>query len=57
MTRKDFQKELVIAGLKQWQIADYLGIHEGTLSKLFRNDLSSEMTEKIKQAIKALSEN
>lgn len=42
-------------GLKQWQIAQALGIREETLSKKLRSELKPEEREKILSVIKALA--
>ncbi len=30
------------AGMKQWELANLLGVHEGTLSRKFRQELPAE---------------
>ena len=41
--------------LKMWQIADALGIHESTLSKRLRKELSDEEQDKIIAVINRLA--
>ena len=53
----DIKLEMFKANLKQFQLADLLRIHEGTLSKkLSRKELSTEEKEKILNAIKIYKE-
>ncbi len=43
------------AGLYQWQIADVIGISEGTLTRWLRTELSDERREKVLAAIDRLT--
>lgn len=43
------------AGLHQWQIADVIGISEGTLTRWLRTELSDERREKVLAAIDRLT--
>ena len=44
------------SGLKQWQIAEEYGLHEGNFSRLLRKPLSEQETEKIMTAIRDLKD-
>ncbi len=44
------------AGLKLWQIADYIGIADTTMSKYLRKELPPELREKVLAAIRELKE-
>ena len=44
------------SGLKQWQIADAIGMNEFVLSRKFRHPLPDELAEKIESAITKLTE-
>lgn len=48
----DIKLEMVKANLKQYQLAQLLGIHEGSLSKMLnRKELTEDQKEKIKKII------
>jgi len=54
MNRK-IKNEIFCAGLKQWQIARFIGLDEGNFSKkLNREVLQDELIEKIYLAIKKM---
>lgn len=42
--------------IKHWQIADYLGISEATLTRKLRHDLSPEEKERVLKAIEKIKE-
>jgi hypothetical protein len=42
-------------GIKQWQIASYLGIREETLSRKLRTELSEDLRQKVNEAIEAIA--
>ena len=44
-------------GMKHWELAELLGISEGTLTRRFRKELSEEETERIIQLIEGRSKN
>lgn len=52
---EEIRRALGANGLKQWQIAQALGIREETLSKKLRRELKPEEREKILSVIKALA--
>jgi DNA-binding LacI/PurR family transcriptional regulator len=41
-------------GVRQWQIAEYIGISEGVLSRKMRHDLAPDLRDKVEEAIEAL---
>lgn len=51
---QDIRKAIRIAGIKQWQVAQKLGIGEVTLIRWLRVDLSEERRKAIFAAIDAL---
>ena len=42
-------------GVKQWQIADEIGVGETTLCRMLRRELTPEMKEKVLAAINKLA--
>lgn len=44
------------SGLKQWEVAECIGMNEFVLSRKFRHPLSDELVEKIETAITELTE-
>jgi len=40
MNNKKIRKTLEEHGMKQWELAELLGIHEGTLTRKLRHELS-----------------
>ena len=44
------------AGVRQWQIAEELGLREDVFSRLMRHELSDEDRERILQAIRNIAE-
>lgn len=55
-TNKEIRREIGARGLKQWQVADALGISEATLSKKLRKELPNDEKEKILAVIEELGE-
>lgn len=54
MQNREIRTAALKAGVKNWQIADKLGIHEGTLSRKLRYELNSEEKSKIINIIEEL---
>lgn len=52
----DIRKEAEIAGVKMWQIAAKLGIHQCTFSTWLRFELSDELKVQIRSAIHEIQE-
>ena len=52
---KEFRMRVKKSGIKLWQIADKLSIHESQFSRLLRKELSGEMRERAFEAIDELS--
>ena len=52
----DIRKEAEIAGVKMWQIAAKLGIHQCTFSTWLRFELSDELKAQIRDAIAEIKE-
>lgn len=55
MTKQEVRIELAKAGLRQYQLADAMGICESALSKTLRKPLSDKQAAEIMQAIKTLT--
>lgn len=51
MKNQDIKKELKLAGVYQWQIADAMGIDEYKLSRKMRYELSEGDKNEIRKAI------
>lgn len=51
----DIKTEARTAGVKLWQIADKLGMVDGTLSRKLRHELPAEEKEKIMTIIRELA--
>ena len=51
MANKRIRKAMITAGVKQWQVAKELGIHEVTFSRMLREELNPDEREKVLQAI------
>ena len=56
MEKKEVQELLRINGLKQWQLADELGISEFTMCKRLRYSLNEDSEKEIRDAIQRLNE-
>lgn len=54
MENKDIRLKARGAGVTLWQIADYLGISEPTLTRMMRHQLDREQKQKICNAIRAI---
>jgi len=57
MSNLEIREALQKSKMKQWQLADLLGMSEFTLSRKLRKELSKADKEKIKQIINAHVEN
>lgn len=51
---KDYAK---LSGVKLWQIAERLGMHDSNFSKLLRHPLSAEEEQKISRIVDELASN
>ncbi|WP_257349074.1 hypothetical protein [Pseudalkalibacillus decolorationis] len=47
MNNQDVRKAIQEAGLKQWQVSEVYGLHEGNFSRLLRKELPIDKKEKI----------
>ena len=56
MVKTDVQSLLNENGLRQWQLADALGISEYTLCKRLRHPLSKDFETEVRDAIDELKE-
>ena len=56
MKNQDIRKAIGGAGLKQWQVADALGIDDSNFSRMLRKELPDDVKEKILNAIKELED-
>ena len=56
MCNTDIRAEIMNSGIKHWQIAEKLGIHEGHFSRKLRHELPDEDKEKIRAIIKELAQ-
>ena len=57
MTRanQDIRKKIRDAGLRNWQIADEMGIHDCTFCRWLRHEMNDEQKEHIRSAIEKLT--
>lgn len=55
MCNTDIRTEILNNGLKHWQIAEKLGIHEGSFCRKLRHELPEEEKTKIFEIINELS--
>ena len=55
MHNQDIRRAAAGAGLKLWQVADALGIADGSLSRKLRHELPAEEKEKIFSIIQELA--
>ncbi|MDO9491113.1 hypothetical protein [Acetobacterium sp.] len=55
MKNKDIREALKVNGVKHWELADYLGIHENTFVRRLRKELPDTEKQRIFEAIKKLS--
>lgn len=51
MSNTELRAELKAAKIPYWMIADKLGVHENTVIRLMRHELSCEDRERINKAI------
>lgn len=56
MTNAEIRSTAKTAGVRQWQIAEKLGISEFTLTRRMRHDLTQEQQKEILNAIIELAE-
>ena len=54
MANKDIRCEIAGAGLRQWQVADKIGIANTNFSRLLRKELSDEKKAEIRVIIEEL---
>lgn len=52
----DIRNEIESSGVKKWEVAAKLGVHHSTFSIWLRFEMSDELKEKIRAAIKELKE-
>lgn len=55
MENTDIRQELLIANLKQWKVAERMGMSESTFSRMLRHELPQEKKNRIRLAISELS--
>lgn len=55
MENLDIRQELLRANVKQWKVAESLGISESQFSKMLRREVPDEKKEKILETIRVLS--
>ena len=51
---EEIRKRIDDAGLKQWQVAEEVGINHVTMSVWLRTPLTDEQAERVEQALDAL---
>lgn len=51
MCNLDIKKRMRIQGVRQWQIAEYIGINESVLSRKMRHDLDPELNILVLEAL------
>lgn len=56
MANRDIRDAATAAGVRLWQVADALGLADGTLSRRLRHELPQAEKEKILTIIRALEE-
>lgn len=54
MRNADLRLKMQNRGVRQWQIAEFIGISEGVLSRKMRHDLDPDLRDKVEEAIEAL---
>ena len=54
MSNHEIKEAIRKADLKQWEVAEKYGLHEGNFSRLLRRELTRTEKEKIHQIIKDL---
>ena len=55
MRNQEIRQAAVVNGVRFWQIAEVLGVHENTLSRRFRAELPQKEKEEILNIIERLS--
>ncbi|MCP3031950.1 hypothetical protein LF817_11395 [Halobacillus sp. A1] len=56
MKNREIREAIKDAELKQWQVAEAYGLHEGNFSRLLRNELPKDKKEEVLQAIREAKE-
>lgn len=56
MSNEDLRMEFRIANVKQWEVADEIGISEMTMVKWLRKELDDERKARIRKGIAAVAE-
>lgn len=56
MKNQDLRKEAKTAGVYLWQIAEYFGVCDMTMSRKFRHELPPDEKQRIRQAIQEIKE-
>lgn len=56
MSNTEIRVKATKCGVKMWQLADKLGIHEGTFSRKLRHELPEEEKQKILALIDEIAE-
>lgn len=51
MTGLEMKAEVYAAGVKLWELADQMKIHQSELSRRLRYELTDEQVEEIRQAV------
>lgn len=54
MCNADLKEKMRNRGVRQWQIAEYIGISESVLSRHMRHELSSDLRDQVLNAIEIL---
>lgn len=54
MCNADLKEKMKNRGVRQWQIAEYIGISESVLSRYMRHELSSDLRDRVLNAIETL---
>lgn len=55
MANLDLRQKMMFAGVKQWKVAELLGISESMFSKMLRKELSENKKQEIKMIIDKLN--
>lgn len=56
MANLELRQELLKADIRQWRLAEALGISESQLSKILRHELKDDQKAKVKAAIDRLKQ-
>lgn len=56
MNNREIRKAIFSHGLRNWQVAKAMGIHEVTLSRWLREELTPDKQERVLEAIRSLCE-